>query len=588
MSGLLFLLTLGMHVFELPQPLRDRLSHLNAPDIALRVLMRATYKVVQSFTGNVPTFAAPTTYATFTEDVSSRLVNAPRIDSEKAYFPNAGKIDDLKAGDISLTFANPDEYFATTQGGAMIRLQDITEAEFTIQAIIGDLTTPVLNLFRGKAVGPPSESKGFTTFTVANTLWDSIKRPMLCEDYAASIPAGGQTISVQRASILATHREVNTPTGGHFCVYNSAAKFDYQGQIIPDIKNSNPDQCDLKSVVSIGNAAKPGKYVVEFTDAANYTVTYPDNSQYRGSVTADFVSPKLSIPQSSWTSQDGTGVKIELQIGPCMKGNPITIARNFIEKSLLGNWGAIPANVLSVKIDSASWDAAEARFKSYTVWVKETNSSNDVWGLERGTNSMPLSCLEFANRVLAHVGCFVQLRSDGLIGIVTPFLDGRRFWDLSDRNALTDITIEPRQQWNYITAQYGRSGNDTYTQSIFLDFRSNANEGTNEQVVSLPYYPAGCGKIRAKWLLNTYARRYQPRQVQIELSLIPQMAISLQPGDILRVVCSVQPRIQLICEIQSLSIQADAVCSAVLLPIQQHEGDAFELCAAHVNDELLW
>lgn len=577
-----------MHVFDLPAALRDRLSSLNAPTVELRVLMRATYREVQSFTAGVPTFTTPTVWQTFTEDMSNRLVGSPSFNSEKAYFPNAGNIDDLRSGEITLVFANQDEYIATTQGGAMIRLSDITDAEFTIQAIVGGYTTNPINLFKGKAIGPPREERGYTTFTIANTLWDAIKKPALCEDFASVVPQGGQSIIVQNASIVATHRSIDTQAGGHFCIYNSAAKWDFQGQPIPDIKNSDSSKIDFKSISSIATNAKPGTYLIEFIDATNYTVTYPDNSQYRGSVTMNFASPFLSIPSSSWTTQDGAGVKIEMFVGPCMKGNPISIARNFVEKALVGNWGAVPANTLNVRMDAASWDDAEYRFRSYTIGMKETNESNSCWQLARGSNDMPLSCLELANRALAHVGCFMQMRSDGLIGIVTPFFDGRRFWDLTDTNAITDIKIEPAQQWNYLIAKYGRSGNKTYTQSIFLDYRDSTTSGINEQVVSLPYYPAGCGKVRAKWLLNTYGRRYQPRQMQVQISMIPQMAITLQVGDIVRIVTATQPRLQLMCEIQSLSIKVDDVCTAVLLPVQQYEGNAFELCVAKVNRELLW
>jgi len=566
-----------MHVGELTGALRDALGQSNCPDIRLRILMTATYKDVTSFTAQIPNFG--TGYTTFQFDLSNRLIGSPSFSQSKPIWPDG---DGFSRSEIDIPLLNTDEYISCLQSGAMIRLSDVDQATIQIDAFVGVIATP-LALFRGRIIGPPREERGVTTFTAVDTIWDAIKRPVLYEDYANI--AGSQEFEVVRGIPRPTYRRVDTLAGGHFCVYNGLVAFDAQGLPIIRATNSDATKIDLSSI-SVGNEAKPGIYTIKFLSAQKFTLTYPDNSQYRGTISTDTITPKITILRTSWTTADGSGVTITFNVGVAMKGNPITIARNFIEKALLENWGFAPANTLQVKIDGAAWDLAEARFATYTIYLSETNAKNDVWERRTGSGNMPMNCLSLAQKALDHVGCFLQMRQDGLISIVTPFFDGRKFYDLTDMQ-FDGLRVNPETQWNYLTVQYGEESG-SFAATIPADLRSNALDEINEKVVSCPYWKDGASKFRALWLLQTYIRRYYARQQTIEIQLIPQMALPMLCGDIVRIVSSYQPRISLICEVVEITVNPQGMGDLKLVIVQQWEGDAFKLCVAHLEAERLW
>ena len=567
-----------MHVFALPTLQRDALAQINGPKITIRILMTATYKPAVSFTNGIPTF--DTNWHTLQVDLSSRFVGDVKISGSKPIFPDG---DGYARTQMQIPLANPDGYIAVTQTGSKIRGTDIEQGTIYVDAFIEGVTQPV-SIFRGTIIGPPKEARGLTTFTIYGTEWDALRIPVLYEDYANI--AGGQEYELFNGIPKASHRRVDTLSGGHFCVYNGLLKWDAQGELAPRYTTSNATQVNLRKI-RIENKAKPGKYSIEFSDGRNFTLTYPDNSIYRGNTRADLISPKITILSSYWTGTDGKGVKIEMGIGPCMKGNPITIARNFIEKALLNNWGFAPANTMQVKMDTAAWDEAEARFQTYTIYLSETNDDNSVWNQKRGENNMPINCMSLAQRALDHVGCFLQMRRDGLISLVTPFLDGRDVWDLTDQNAITDLTIETGDKFNYLTLQYGED-KGTYSATAEADLRSDPSGIVTEKVVSAPYYKAGTSAIRAKWLLQTYVRRYAVRQVSIIIKTIPQMGLPMLCGDVVRVISATQPAVSLVCEIESFTIDPRGECSFSLVPVQQWEGDPFVLCVARLDLERMW
>jgi len=568
-----------MHVGQLPQPLREALAQNNCPPIQLRVLMTASYRNVASFTSGVPTFAAG--YTTLNFDLSSRLIGGLTFSQSKPIFPDG---DGFSRSSIDLELVNTDGYISCLQSGAMVRLSDIDQATVQIDALISDIVQPV-SLFRGRILGPPREEVGKTTFTVVDTIWDAIKRPVLYEAFVNI--AGSQEFSVVRGLPIPTYRRVDTLSGGHFCVYNGVVSWDAQGLEQLRVTNTDATKIDITKI-SIANRAKLGVYTIKFSNAANFTLTYPDNSQYKGTITTDTVTPMITIARTSWTTADGSGVTITFNVGVCLKGNPVTIARNFIEKALLQNWGLAPANTLQVKIDAATWNAAEARFKSYTIYLSETNASNEVWQRKAGAGAgkNPMNCLELAQKALDHVGCFLQMRQDGFISIVTPFFDGRKFYDITS-NEFRNLIVEPETQWNVLTLQYGED-NGSFAKFEERDLRVSPTDEINQKVVSCPYWKDGASRFRALWMLDTYVRRYYARQQKITIDVIPQFGLPMLCGDIVRIVSTTQPIISLICEVVSITVNPAGWCKLDLVIVQQYEGDAFKLCVAKLENERLW
>jgi len=569
------------HVYALPTQQRDALAQEVAPPITIRVLMTATYRDVVSFTGGVPTFA--NTYTRFQSDLTTRLSGSLKVDTSRPIFPDG---DPFERSELQIPIINTDGYIAALQSGAMIRLADIDQGVIEIQAVIAGVTQPV-TVFKGRIIGPPTEELGLSTFTIVDTIWDAIRQPALYEDFGNI--AGTQAIAVVNGLLNASHRTVNTLAGGHFCVYNGVVRFDSRGDTALRYENSDSTAGDLTSI-TVKNRAKLGLYTITFRDSTNYTILYPDNSVYNGSINADAITPFIDLLQSSWTSTAYTaGQKITFHVGAAYKGNPITIARNFIEKALLNNWGIAPAQTMQVKMDTAAWNAAENRFHSYTIFLSETNENNSVWEQKRGGGNMPMNCLQLAQKALDHVGCFLQMRQDGLISITTPFFDGRQIWDLTGDNAILSggLKIQGGPQWNFLTLQYGED-KGSFAATATHDLRVSPTDEVNEQVVSAPYLKAGASRFRASWLMETYVRRYHTRQQIISIQTTPQMGLPMLCGDVVRVVSDRQPAISLICEIIRASIEIGGPCSFDLVPIQQYEGAPFRLCVAQLDRERLW
>lgn len=571
-----------MHVFDLPTPIKEALAQAHGPRLSLRVYMTASYREVTGFTGVIPVFG--TSWQRFQFDLTSRYIGPLQIDSSRPIFPDG---DSFARQELEIALANPDELISCLQSGSMVRLADISQGTIQIDCLVDDNPLMPVTLFKGRIIGPPKEESGKTTFTAVDTIWDCLRIPVFYEDFAAI--QGDQSIEVVNGLLEVEHRSIDTPNG-HFCVYNGVVVWDASGDARLRYTNSDPEHRDLKSI-RLANRAKPGMYSIFFTDAVNYTLTHPDNTIYRGRIGFDLVTPYVTILASDWTTDSyATGVKIDFGVGVALKGNPVTIARNSIEKALLDNFGSAPGQTLQVRMDTAAWDAAERRFQSYTIYLSETNKDNKVWSRKAGNNGerlTPLNCLELAQKALDHVGCFLQMRRDGLISITTPFLDGVDPWSLTTVESLSLPIVNPQAQWNYLTVQYGEE-NGSFTAIAEHDLRVNVADEAIEKVVSAPYYKSGTSRYRAKWLMETYVRRYFARQQTISVNCIPQMAISLICGDFVRIISDRQPTFSLIFEVISISIDLKDYCKLTLVPIQQYEGDAFELCIAQVGRELLW
>jgi len=570
------------HVLDLPTSQRDLLYAMNAPQLRQRVLLTAAFlEVIGSNFDGSPIFG--NTYNTFTVDISDRVEGRISIGNERPIWPDDSD-NPITAGEVSVTLINTDTYIATTQTGAMIRLADIDQGTIQIDLMVGDVTQPIRK-FTGRIIGPPKEEAGRTTFMARDTLWDTIRKPVLYESLPES-RGSAQTVLAFNGRLRVGKVAVNT-THGHYCNRNGILGYDAQGSFVTRSSNSKPDGVFLTSVI-LGNRAKLGKYTIDFTDNSNYILTYPDNTAFIGNVFTTLTTPFVILTTAFWNFiAGGDEVKIEFFVSFVADGNPVTIARNLIEKALLDNWGQFPAQTLNVNMDINEWDAAERRFKSFMVYFNTTNEDNSVWQEKSGNK--PVNCLTVAQQLLDHVGCFIRLKPDGKVGILTPYIDDTVVHELSTFEATSRIVIDPSEQINVLRVQYGgASDGKSMIASTEKDIRLTTASERISKTVNAPFFKAGRSLRRAEWLRDTYARRYLKRQVLISTTVSPQMGAGLLPSDRVLLTSRVQPKLSLICEVIKIDSEVGRDVGLTLIPIQSPEGVPFRVCLARLGVEGLW
>jgi hypothetical protein len=569
-----------MHVYALPAAQKAALAQGNAPRIGLKVTMTATVLAVDHFTYGVPVFAGQ--WVNHTLDLSDRLANLPSITQSIPIWPGSTS---FQASEIELEIINTDGYIACLQTGGMVRLANIDQATVTIEAVIDAGAVPNLMLYKGRVVGPPAEERGLTIFTVMDAVWDAARSPVYYEDFAQI--GGDQSFYAYSNELPMKAREVTT-TYGEFCALHGIFSWNGNGEAVPTYANSNPAQIDLRTF-GVKNKAKPGVYVISFIDSTTLTILHPDNQSFKAGLDEDIDTPALFIPKTSWTSKQGLGVTITITINVTYAGNPVTIARNFIEKALLQNWGDRPGQTGQVLMDIAGWDALERRFQTYQIFLTATNPDNAAWNMKRGesTRQTPVNCLELAQQALDHIGATLIMRRDGLISVSSPYLDGGDIWEIKTNESITDLKIARGETWNFLTLQYAMDGN-AYAASHEVDIRLSDGYIPNDRTLTMPSYKASVSYYRALWLALTYSRKYSQRQHTITVKMIPQMALPITCGDKLYVVSDTQPMINLICTVTQVTITVRGECELQLAPIQQYEGRGFKMGTAQAEVDNLW
>lgn len=554
---------------------------MQAPDIRPIVRLRVS-ALAQTGTdaGGFPIYG--TTFQTYDFNVADSLLGRISYGMQKPRFAGDEQFDGLPI-DLTLELVNPDGYLATFQNGYGLRAQDIEQGEVRIYANIG-VGNPI-EMFQGRIYGRPSETKGRTVIKARGSLWDAIRKPVTYESFAGMTAySDGLTFTTQSAHL--------TAVGGDFCVFHGLVTWDSNGRPQPAFRQESGTM-SLSSVI-VNTGAKLGVYRIEFRDTTNFTITYPDNQTYTGSINLNLLSPAIVIETTAWIGTDGTDTVIEFEIGVSYKGNPVAIAYNLLEKGLLGNWGALPQLNPAVRIDWPTFETLAQRFKTFVVFVDATNKDNKVW--EKRGADQPLDTATLAQWVLKHVSCTLTLTSDGLITLISPYIDDMDVWPLQTKSdILVDgISIEGiGEAVNYLTLQFGHdSRSNTFGGSIVEDMRMNATASIVETNANAHFYKFPQSYQEALWLAETFKRRHffgRTAQTIISFNVTPQMGLTLLPGDIVRVVSQERPFVSAICEIINVDMEIGGAVGIKAATIQQTpEGQRAEVCTAQYNAVTLW
>jgi len=532
--------------------------------------------------GGAPIYG--TTYATYDFDISNRLLSKVRYTMSKPRFVGDEMFDGL-ATSVSLELLNSDGYIATFANGGGIRAQDIEQGTVHIYADIG-AATPI-EMFAGRIIGKPTESKGRTILLASGSLWDAMRKPVLYEKLG-----NGQNAYTDGKEFFAGAVAVDV-VGGHFCAYHGLVKWNSAGNPQPAFKQVSGTMT-LNSI-QLGTGAKPGKYRIEFLDSSNYQISYPGNEIYTGNIRSNTSGGgNVSIPAIYWVGTDGTGTVIEFEIGVAYKGNPVAIAYNLLEKGLLENWGSIPGLVPSVRIDTPTFQKLATRFKSFVVYVDAGNPDNAVWD-HRG-NTRPLDTADLAQQILKHVAVTLSLTSDGLITLVSPYIDDADVWPINTSSDILKpgVTIQgAKEAVNYLTINYAHDSRSGASSAAYnQDMRLDSTDEIVQAVTSMPFYKFPQSTVEVQWLAETLARRHfegRKAQAVLSFSMPPQMGLPLIPGDLAHVHSLVPPVFSAVCEIVKVGMEIGGAVAIEAAPIQQiPEGAPAEVCSEIVGAVGLW
>jgi hypothetical protein len=276
-----------MHILELPANVRDELFTTAVAPMQVNVLMTTKAKTVTGYDPDgTPQYS--TTYSSVTWPLTNRLRPNRKISLEysKPYLPLDGGDNIIKAGRVVLDLTNTDEAFALEQAGAILSPNSLEQSRVNLELNVNGQQFP---LFRGKVYGGPGEFRGRTTIVIRDVLWSCAREAVTFERFDPS-----QSTYMAGGSLNA-----NPVSAGGAEYYDAITVWTQDAVPATSVTNENAEEVGITRI-NVANGAKLGKYTIEFLSGGFFNMTYPDNTIPNGTLTQNFTSPYVDIPQSAW------------------------------------------------------------------------------------------------------------------------------------------------------------------------------------------------------------------------------------------------------------------------------------------------
>lgn len=543
-----------MHLYDLPEPLRSALLGTAIADIRIVCQITAFTRAVAAYAGDgTPLFGPGTPRVTWMD--LTRLSSAPvSISLQKPVLPADGTADNtITASEVSLQYINTDEYFAVTQLPSILESTRIEQARMVLAAQVGDDPLTRFPLYKGRVIGLPQEEFGFTTFTIRDELWAIIRTPVLFEKFAYT----------QHTQVLGGALSHGTFTigsvGDTATYYDGVVAFAEEGQPLTSVSNSKPDDVEILRIV-VGNEALPGKYLLEFVDQINYRVVYPDNEVLTGAANTLYpgtpgLNSTIIIPGSAWAiTGDPTGAKIEFYVSYVVRGNPVTVIMNLLEKGFLGNWGSVPTFPATAPVDWQAFRDVQAYYAGFEVFIDSTNKDNKVWAKRRGQR--PLSVLQLCQQIADHIGCQILVDAYGFVSISAPGIFPEVVHDMRDHGnqpAIISHVVEAQTRFNFVKLNYGfNTINDSFSTHLIYDERTDPADERVEYTMNFPFYKQDRSLYEMQRVGDIFMGRFLRSFVRVTLKVKPNWGLAILPGDRFRLVTATQPRLDMYVEVYSV------------------------------------
>lgn len=591
-----------MHVLNLPAQIRDQ---LNMPATGpIKVVVKLKTKIlpqVGSQSNGSPIFGA--NYVPVLWDVSDRI-EAKRpvtISRSKPVLPIDGDSSIIKAGAVAIYLNNADGNFSLASLDAIIKEQGWENSEVEIFADINGQLWP---MYRGDVYARPEETNSYTKMEVRNSLWQLAQARVTFEKFGPDQKTlvVGSNGGGSGALIHTTRVE------GGVEFYDAVAVFIQDATVGTSVSNQN--QSDISfDWIEVFNEAKLGMYKIKFTSGTDYTLTYPDNKIFQGDISTTLITDYVAIPAgfinlsfgfwsvpanfygldvvyhngvqyvctlshasspstepgvgSNWSSywsvntqnnSDLLGKEIEFYVYKTVEGHPIDIILNELEKAYTNDYGNAPTRPASLPIDYASFDAARQYFAGFRVYASETNKDNKVWlNLPK---HKPLNALQYCQKVADHIGSQLVVDNYGQISIRTPGNDVETIQELNDDEHIIHHRILPTVASNWFKFQYGwNDDSESFADFIIEDERENSTDDKNQLILNFPYYKQDVSEYEMKKISTYYMDRYLRGLTRVEIRLKPNFALTMMPGDKVKLVCRTLPRLDATFEVYQANIE---------------------------------
>lgn len=545
------------HVIDLKRNQAQELSADGLAQIKPKVTLRADAHGVVSTNADGSITFGRNGYVSQSLNLTGRITNNDVvIKSQIPVFPtNGGRTNN--EGDVTIQIANGFKYLGTIQDEAILDPDTIQDAEITITAECGAMDE--LSVYKGRVVHAPVEEEGKTTFRTKAIWWDIIDEEIKLE-YNESTGFAGNTNTTPRFH-LDSSRNLTlsgyTPTGKNITFHHGVTMWTESGELRSSVTNTKSQEIELLRVDWREDNDEPpllGEYRIKFyaynssTGVGFFEVRMPDNRTYTGSTAAQFSESWIEITPSFWNIiGDPTDAEITFFASYTVSGNPITIVKNLIYKALQNNWGDDPAEPVSLSVDWAKLTELENYFNGITVYVSETNDSNDVFDPFSG--SKPLRAKDFVQRILDHIGCQLTFNELGELSIncawyLLPTEQTYTYTTAtlakgSERKAAHSISAAG-PKYDRMQIRYGLNPLTGDYAGRFVAVNSTA-ANPNTIDIAFPYYKISKNDYDVQTLQNTLWQIVQKAHVRLKMSLKPNWGLPLAPGDKMAVNFTTQP-----------------------------------------------
>lgn len=562
---------------ELSTAKQTILSNYAVPHIGLKIVLKGNSLVVQSV--NVDgTWNLSTTYHPIEIDVSERLSgqHPVRIRSKKPILPSSDGFA-TRGANVEITFINHDGPFALVADGAIFDPGTIRQLEVQIYSTFG--TEEHLH-YTGRAIGPPKEEFGETTFTFRDALYEIIDIPVRMGIFDAA------QNTVGFPSGLFTATPYTFPSGMQ--MYDTYTAFRENGLAFPHAESTNLESLNLLDVEFPPGHYPISKYEIEFDTNTTFIFRSPTAAEESGNIGADFTSSEgIIIRAASWNIAGGAdivGDKFSIFTYFNAFGNPFTIIKAVLEWAFLNSWdNATLTQPTTIPVNWDKLDELEDYFENffddpYRVYVAETNSDPKVYGYQ---NDAPFSVKRLIEKIGFHVGCSLDFDQQGRVtfshdhrglqtlypdidstkvlshyfqGRSAEYTDFRLLYGLNpvNGNYSSEITLQAKPLADYDNTLTYNAGDIVLHQGQQWVSRNGSAAGgfnpaewqihkVKEFRIAFDYYKRGVSFLQATERADLISKRAFLASTRVSVTLPPQYGLTVVPGDKFRAVFTIQP-----------------------------------------------
>jgi hypothetical protein len=559
------------HLLELSAAIQNLLYRPATPALSPKVVLYGRAKVSLSVNAN-GSHNFSSDYRPVTVDLTNRLSDTPiRLVTKIPGIPT-GKGNSAQGSNVTVSLLNTDSYLATTQDGAILDPDSIRNMKMKISVTFGGQE---IQLYEGRAIGHPEESRGETIFTLRDAVADMIDKPLKFENL-------DQLQSTSYAGGIYTDSYYEENQARFHAAYT---RFDYRGLSVASLENSGSDigllNIDFTGPEILTRSLDLGAFQISFLNETNFRLSGPNVPDYYGSILGDFLTPFCKIRASDWVvNGDPTGTEIKFQTYYTASGNPISLMKRMIEHAYLGTWGNTPTQPAFLPVDWATFDYLESVYSGVTVFVSETNDNNSVFAFT--STNKPVSVKNVLEKISEHIGCYLTIDTQGRITLTNHYLSpGDLVPTLNSDMIKTHKLVGGLVRYDGIQVSYGFDGSDGSPASEYTYLRDTIQEydptqayiagaivrfsGVFYQAVadnpagvfvleswevyhsaiyslSFPYYKTGVSDQRIQHLTCHFLSKVFTQHEQITCDILPNIGIALKAGDRVYLQLNQQPK----------------------------------------------